>query len=79
MSPGDQQILKNIKKGATLEHAREFTKNCAIKLGLVIHGDFIMEPAGDETHETINNTIKVRERTGRGNHSGLGGACLSGN
>src|SRR5271168_4245916 len=52
---GDQQILKNIKKGATLEHAREFTKNCH-KLGLVIHGDFIMGLPG-ETHETINNTI----------------------
>ena len=53
---GDQQILKNIKKGATLEHARQFTKNCH-KLGLVIHGDFIMGLPG-ETHETINNTIK---------------------
>jgi hopanoid biosynthesis associated radical SAM protein HpnJ len=52
---GDQQILKNIKKGATLEHARQFTKNCH-KLGLVIHGDFIMGLPG-ETHETINNTI----------------------
>jgi radical SAM superfamily enzyme YgiQ (UPF0313 family) len=52
---GDQQILKNIKKGATLEHAREFTKNCH-KLGLVIHGDFIMGLPG-ETRETINNTI----------------------
>ena len=38
---GDQQILKNIKKGATLERARQFTKDCH-KLGLVIHGDFIM-------------------------------------
>jgi radical SAM superfamily enzyme YgiQ (UPF0313 family) len=53
---GDQQILKNIKKGATLDHAREFTKNCH-KLGLVIHGDFIMGLPG-ESHETINNTIK---------------------
>jgi hopanoid biosynthesis associated radical SAM protein HpnJ len=52
---GDQQILKNIKKGATLEHAREFTKNCH-KLGLVIHGDFILGLPG-ETRETINNTI----------------------
>jgi radical SAM superfamily enzyme YgiQ (UPF0313 family) len=52
---GDQQILKNIKKGATLERARQFTKDCH-KLGLVIHGDFIMGLPG-ETHETINNTI----------------------
>src|SRR5271154_4017853 len=53
---GDQQILKNIKKGATVERARQFTKDCH-KLGLVIHGDFIMGLPG-ETHETINNTIK---------------------
>ena len=53
---GDQQILKNIKKGATVERARQFTKDCH-KLGLVIHGDFIMGLPG-ETHETINNTIE---------------------
>ena len=53
---GDQQILKNIKKGATVERARQFTKDCH-KLGLVIHGDFIMGLPG-ETHETIENTIK---------------------
>jgi hopanoid biosynthesis associated radical SAM protein HpnJ len=52
---GDPQILKNIKKGATIERARQFTKDCH-KLGLVIHGDFIMGLPG-ETHETINNTI----------------------
>jgi hopanoid biosynthesis associated radical SAM protein HpnJ len=52
---GDQQILKNIKKGATIERARDFTRDCH-KLGLVIHGDFIMGLPG-ETHETINNTI----------------------
>jgi radical SAM superfamily enzyme YgiQ (UPF0313 family) len=48
--------LKNIKKGATLEHARQFTKNCH-KLGLVVHGDFILGLPG-ETRETIKNTIK---------------------
>lgn len=53
---GDQQILKNIKKGATVERARQFTKDCH-KLGLVIHGDFIMGLPG-ESHETINNTIQ---------------------
>ena len=52
---GDAQILKNIKKGATIERARQFTKDCH-KLGLVIHGDFIMGLPG-ETHETINNSI----------------------
>jgi radical SAM superfamily enzyme YgiQ (UPF0313 family) len=53
---GDQQILKNIKKGATIERARQFTKDCH-KLGLVVHGDFIMGLPG-ETRETIKNTIK---------------------
>ena len=52
---GDQQILKNIKKGATIERARQFTKDCH-KLGLVVHGDFIMGLPG-ETRETINTTI----------------------
>ncbi|MBZ5629938.1 MAG: hopanoid biosynthesis associated radical SAM protein HpnJ [Acidobacteriia bacterium] len=52
---GDQQILKNIKKGATLERARQFTKDCH-KLGLVIHGDFIMGLPG-ESRETIRRTI----------------------
>ena len=41
---GDPQILKNIKKGATVEMAQRFTENCK-KLGLVIHGDFIVGPA----------------------------------
>jgi len=53
---GDQQILKNIKKGATVERARQFTKDCH-KLGLVVHGDFILGLPG-ETRETINTTIQ---------------------
>jgi radical SAM superfamily enzyme YgiQ (UPF0313 family) len=53
---GDQQILKNIKKGATIERARQFTKDCH-KLGLVIHGDFILGLPG-ETRDTIRNTIE---------------------
>jgi len=52
---GDPQILKNIKKGATVERARQFTKDCH-KLGLVIHGDFILGLPG-ETRETIRRTI----------------------
>src|SRR6476646_5869985 len=52
---GDPQILKNIKKGATVERARQFTKD-AHKLGLVVHGDFILGLPG-ETRETIQNTI----------------------
>jgi radical SAM superfamily enzyme YgiQ (UPF0313 family) len=53
---GDPQILKNIKKGATVERARQFTKDCH-KLGLLIHGDFILGLPG-ETRDTIKNTIK---------------------
>jgi hopanoid biosynthesis associated radical SAM protein HpnJ len=53
---GDPQILKNIKKGATVERAIQFTKDCH-KLGLVVHGDFILGLPG-ETRETIANTIK---------------------
>ncbi len=52
---GDPQILKNIKKGATVERALQFTKDCH-KLGLVVHGDFILGLPG-ETHETIRTTV----------------------
>src|SRR6202034_2251848 len=52
---GDPQILKNIKKGATVERARDFARDCH-KLGLTIHGDFILGlPC--ETKESIRNTI----------------------
>ncbi len=52
---GDPQILKNIKKGATLEQARKFTKE-AHRLGLIIHGDFIVGLPG-ETKASIDATI----------------------
>jgi len=52
---GDEQILRNIKKGATIEGARRFTKD-AHNLGLTIHGDFIVGLPG-ETRETLRNTI----------------------
>jgi len=52
---GDQQILKNIKKGATIDMARRFTANCK-KLGITIHGDFIVGLPG-ETRETIRKSI----------------------
>ena len=52
---GDDQILKNIKKGATVEMARTFAKNCK-KLGIRVHGDFIIGLPG-ETKETIERTI----------------------
>src|SRR5438067_627054 len=52
---GDAQILKNIKKGATLEMARSFRKHCR-KYGIKVHGDFILGLPG-ETRETIQKTI----------------------
>jgi hopanoid biosynthesis associated radical SAM protein HpnJ len=52
---GDPQILKNIKKGTTLEVSRDFVKNCK-KVGIRIHGDFIIGLPG-ETKETIQRTI----------------------
>ncbi|MEQ1946112.1 MAG: hopanoid biosynthesis associated radical SAM protein HpnJ [Bryobacteraceae bacterium] len=52
---GDPEILKNIKKGATVEMARRFTENCH-KLGLLVHADFIIGLPG-ETRETIRRTI----------------------
>jgi hopanoid biosynthesis associated radical SAM protein HpnJ len=57
---GDPQILKNIKKGATVERAIEFMKNCK-KLGILVHGDFIIGLPG-ETAETIKRTIKFAEQ-----------------
>src|SRR5690348_9478233 len=52
---GDPQILKNIKKGATIEMARTFAKNCK-KVGIRVHGDFIIGLPG-ETRETIQKTM----------------------
>jgi len=57
---GDQQILKNIKKGATIEMAERFTANCK-KLDLKVHGDFIIGLPG-ETRETIRKTIDFAKR-----------------
>ena len=57
---GDPQILKNIKKGATVERARDFARDCH-KLGLTIHGDFILGLPG-ETKESIRNTINFAKQ-----------------
>jgi hopanoid biosynthesis associated radical SAM protein HpnJ len=57
---GDQQILKNIKKGATIDMAERFTANCK-KLGLTIHGDFIVGLPG-ETRQTLRNTVDFAKR-----------------
>jgi hopanoid biosynthesis associated radical SAM protein HpnJ len=52
---GDPEILKNIKKGATVDMARRFTRD-AHKLGLTIHADFIVGLPG-ETRESIRKSI----------------------
>jgi hopanoid biosynthesis associated radical SAM protein HpnJ len=53
---GDPTILKNIKKGITIEEALAFMKNCR-RLGFKVHGDFQMGLPG-ETRETIEKTIR---------------------
>src|SRR5665213_1506916 len=57
---GDPQILKNIKKGATVQRALDFQRDCH-KLGLVVHGDFILGLPG-ETKESIRNTIEFAKQ-----------------
>ncbi len=57
---GDPQILKNIKKGATIDMAERFTANCK-KLGLVVHGDFIVGLPG-ESRESIRKTIDFAKK-----------------
>jgi len=57
---GDPQILKNIKKGATVQRALDFQRDCH-KLGLLVHGDFILGLPG-ETRESIRNTIEFAKQ-----------------
>lgn len=52
---GNEQILKNIKKGVTKAQAIQFTRDCR-KLGLTVHGAFVLGLPG-ETRETIKETI----------------------
>jgi hopanoid biosynthesis associated radical SAM protein HpnJ len=52
---GDDQILHNIKKGLRTDIARRFSDDCR-KLGILIHGTFILGLPG-ETTETIERTI----------------------
>jgi hopanoid biosynthesis associated radical SAM protein HpnJ len=57
---GDPQILRNIKKGATIEMAQRFTANCK-KLGLLVHGDFIVGLPG-ESRTSLRRTIDFAKR-----------------
>src|SRR6185312_13943330 len=54
---GDDRILKNIKKGATVEMARRFVRHCK-DVGIRIHGDFIIGLPG-ETKDTIQRTMDL--------------------
>jgi hopanoid biosynthesis associated radical SAM protein HpnJ len=56
---GNEQILKNIKKGVSVERARRFTKDCH-ELGILIHGTFILGLPG-ETRDTIEETIRFAQ------------------
>ena len=52
---GNQQILNNIKKGMRIDGRGRFSEHCH-KLGITIHGTFILGLPG-ETRETIEETI----------------------
>ena len=58
---GSDEILRNIKKGITVEQIRRFAKD-ARKAGLLVHGDFIIGLPG-ETKETIELTRKLIKET----------------
>ncbi len=56
---GNDQILKNIKKGVTKEEMRRFTRACH-RAGVVIHGTFVLGlPV--ETQETIEESIRFAQ------------------
>ena len=53
---GDQQILDNIDKGATISQAEQYCEN-ANKAGLRVHGCFMVGNKG-ETRETMEKTLQ---------------------
>src|SRR5260370_33862223 len=57
---GDPQILKNIKKGATVDMAERFTAN-GKKQGLGNHGDFLTGLPGED-REKIPRTNDLPQR-----------------
>ncbi len=56
---GNDDILKNIKKGVTTDEMREFTRNCH-RAGVAIHGTFILG-LPIETRQSIENTIRFAQ------------------
>jgi hopanoid biosynthesis associated radical SAM protein HpnJ len=53
---GNDEILRNIRKGVSTERARRFTRDCH-DLGILIHGTFIIGLPG-ETRATIEESIR---------------------
>jgi len=53
---GNEQILKNVRKGVSVERARRFTRDCH-EVGILIHGTFVLGLPG-ETRDTIQETIR---------------------
>jgi hopanoid biosynthesis associated radical SAM protein HpnJ len=53
---GNQDILNGIKKGIRVTRARQFAEDCR-KLGIVVHGTFIVGLPG-ETKQTIEQTMQ---------------------
>ncbi|MEJ5329982.1 MAG: hopanoid biosynthesis associated radical SAM protein HpnJ [Desulfobaccales bacterium] len=53
---GDEQVLKNIKKGATLELGRRLVRWCR-ELGIQVHGTFMVGLPG-ETRETLEASMR---------------------
>lgn len=58
---GSDEILKNIKKGITIEQIKQFAKD-ARKANLLVHGDFIVG-LPRETKDTIELTRKLIKET----------------
>lgn len=54
---GSQQILKNIKKGTTLQQIETYIQS-AKKAGLMVHACYMVGNNG-ETHETMKETLKL--------------------
>jgi hopanoid biosynthesis associated radical SAM protein HpnJ len=54
---GDEEILKNIKKGETIKQMKDFGKR-AKKAGLFVHGTFVLG-LPFETKETIKKTLQL--------------------
>jgi hopanoid biosynthesis associated radical SAM protein HpnJ len=56
---GNREILKRIKKGVTIERAREFMRHCR-GLGIKVHGTFVLGlPV--ETRDTMEETIRFAQ------------------